>query len=82
MAGPKILMLDEPSLGLAPLLVDEMFRVVEEINQKGVTVILVEQNTEHALRIASRGFALAAAGRKRRVSPWPLAPSSGVDWFW
>ena len=58
MAGPKILMLDEPSLGLAPLLVDEMFRVVEEINRKGVTVLLVEQNTEHALRIASRGFVL------------------------
>ena len=50
--------LDEPSLGLAPLLVDEMFRVVEEINRKGVTVLLVEQNTEHALRIASRGFVL------------------------
>jgi branched-chain amino acid transport system ATP-binding protein len=58
MAGPKILMLDEPSLGLAPLLVDEMFRVVEEINKQGVTVLLVEQNTEHALRIASRGFVL------------------------
>ncbi len=51
-------MLDEPSLGLAPLLVDEMFRVVEEINRKGVTVLLVEQNTEHALRIAGRGFVL------------------------
>jgi len=58
MAGPKILMLDEPSLGLAPLLVEEMFRVVEEINRQGVTVLLVEQNTEHALRIASRGFVL------------------------
>jgi branched-chain amino acid transport system ATP-binding protein len=58
MAGPKILMLDEPSLGLAPLLVEEMFRVVGEINRQGVTVLLVEQNTEHALRIASRGFVL------------------------
>jgi branched-chain amino acid transport system ATP-binding protein len=58
MAGPRILMLDEPSLGLAPLLVDEMFRVVEEINRHGVTVLLVEQNTEHALRIAHRGFVL------------------------
>jgi branched-chain amino acid transport system ATP-binding protein len=58
MAGPRILMLDEPSLGLAPLLVEEMFRVVEEINHQGVTVLLVEQNTEHALRIAHRGFVL------------------------
>ena len=58
MAGPRILMLDEPSLGLAPLLVDEMFRVVEDINRQGVTVFLVEQNTEHALRIAHRGFVL------------------------
>ena len=58
MAGPKILMLDEPSLGLAPFLVEEMFRVVEEINRQGVTVLLVEQNTEHALRVASRGVVL------------------------
>ena len=58
MAGPKVLMLDEPSLGLAPLLVEEMFAVVGEINRQGVTVLLVEQNTEHALRIASRGFVL------------------------
>ncbi len=58
MAGPRILMLDEPSLGLAPLLVEEMFRVVSDINRQGVTVLLVEQNTEHALRIAHRGFVL------------------------
>jgi branched-chain amino acid transport system ATP-binding protein len=58
MAGPRILMLDEPSLGLAPIMVEEMFRVVEEINRQGVTVLLVEQNTEHALAIAHRGFVL------------------------
>ena len=58
MAGPRVLMLDEPSLGLAPILVEEMFRVVCEINRAGVTVLLVEQNTEHALAIASRGFVL------------------------
>jgi branched-chain amino acid transport system ATP-binding protein len=58
MAAPRILMLDEPSLGLAPLLVEEMFRVVEDINRGGVTVLLVEQNTEHALAIAHRGFVL------------------------
>jgi len=58
MAGPKILMLDEPSLGLAPIMVAEMFRVIGEINRAGVTVLLVEQNTEHALALAHRGFVL------------------------
>jgi branched-chain amino acid transport system ATP-binding protein len=58
MAGPRLLMLDEPSLGLAPIMVEEMFRVIGEINRQGVTVLLVEQNTEHALAIASRGFVL------------------------
>ena len=58
MAGPRILMLDEPSLGLAPIMVEEMFRVIVEINRAGVTVLLVEQNTEHALAIAHRGFVL------------------------
>ena len=58
MAGPKVLMLDEPSLGLAPIMVTDMFRVIGEINRAGVTVLLVEQNTEHALSLAHRGFVL------------------------
>jgi len=58
MAGPRILMLDEPSLGLAPIMVQEMFHVIAEINRTGVTVLLVEQNTEHALALAHRGFVL------------------------
>jgi branched-chain amino acid transport system ATP-binding protein len=60
MADPKLLMLDEPSLGLAPLMVEEVFRVVKEINAAGVTVLLVEQNTQHALAIASRAYVLEA----------------------
>jgi branched-chain amino acid transport system ATP-binding protein len=58
MAGPKLLMLDEPSLGLAPLLVEEVFRVITEINRLGVTVLLVEQNTQHALTLANKGFVM------------------------
>ena len=58
MAGPKLLMLDEPSLGLAPILVEEVFSVITEINRLGVTVLLVEQNTQHALTLANKGFVM------------------------
>jgi branched-chain amino acid transport system ATP-binding protein len=58
MAGPRLLMLDEPSLGLAPILVEEVFNVIEEINRLGVTVLLVEQNTQNALTIAHKGFVM------------------------
>jgi branched-chain amino acid transport system ATP-binding protein len=60
MADPRILMLDEPSLGLAPLMVEEVFRVIQEINADGVTVLLVEQNTQHTLKIAQRGYVVEA----------------------
>ena len=55
---PKLLMLDEPSLGLSPLLVKEVLNVVQQLNQQGITVLLVEQNTQHALAIAARGYVL------------------------
>ena len=58
MAGPRLLLLDEPSLGLAPLLVRSIFETVRAINQKGVTVLLVEQNARAALKLASRGYVL------------------------
>ena len=60
MAEPRLLMLDEPTLGLAPIVVEEMFRVVRDINGSGVTVLLVEQNTQHALSLANRGYVLEA----------------------
>jgi branched-chain amino acid transport system ATP-binding protein len=58
MARPKILLLDEPSMGLAPILVEAIFKTIVEINQQGVTVLLVEQNAVMALQVAHRGYVL------------------------
>jgi branched-chain amino acid transport system ATP-binding protein len=58
MARPRVLLLDEPSMGLAPLMVQEIFRVLKEINRTGLTILLVEQNVRQALRIAQRGYVL------------------------
>lgn len=58
MGRPKLLMLDEPSLGLAPMLVLEVFRVIQEINQQGVDILLVEQNARQSLKISQRAYLL------------------------
>ena len=58
MSQPKILMLDEPSLGLAPILVKDLFKVIQQINRQGVTILLVEQNLRYALENSTRGYVL------------------------
>jgi len=58
MARPRLLMLDEPSLGLAPIVVKEMFEIIKRVNQEGITVLLVEQNVQQSLKIADRAFVL------------------------
>jgi branched-chain amino acid transport system ATP-binding protein len=58
MSRPTVLMLDEPSLGLAPLIVKEIFAIIERLRQTGVTIVLVEQNARAALAVADHGYVL------------------------
>jgi branched-chain amino acid transport system ATP-binding protein len=58
MANPKLLLLDEPSLGLAPVIVDKIYEIIREINERGVTILLVEQNANYALDVSHRGYVL------------------------
>ena len=58
MAEPTLLLLDEPSLGLAPVIVDKIYEIIREINQRGVTILLVEQNANYALDVSKRGYVL------------------------
>jgi branched-chain amino acid transport system ATP-binding protein len=58
MLQPQILLIDEPTIGLAPLIVDEVFQVIQEINAAGTTIVLVEQNAKRALEVSDYGFVL------------------------
>jgi branched-chain amino acid transport system ATP-binding protein len=58
MSRPKLLLLDEPSMGIAPVLVDRIYETVEEINKRGTTILLVEQNANYALSVSTRGYVL------------------------
>lgn len=76
MARPRLLLMDEPSLGLAPVVVDEVFEVVESVRSRGVSVLLVEQNVERALAISSRAYLLSEgrivmSGRAAQLSNDP-----------
>ena len=71
MAEPRLLILDEPSLGLSPLLVEEMFALIRRINREGIAMLLVEQNVMQSLEVAQRAYvlengAIRAAGKRRR----------------
>jgi branched-chain amino acid transport system ATP-binding protein len=90
MAAPRLLLLDEPSLGLAPMVTREIFRVIQRINADGVTVLLVEQNARRALAVASRGYVLetgrvVVSGPSRELAADPriraayLGGDSGPD---
>ena len=62
MGAPKLLMLDEPSLGLAPLIVADIFRIIGELKQSGVSILLVEQNARAALKVADRAYVMELGG--------------------
>lgn len=60
MAGPKLLLLDEPSMGLAPIYIQKVFEIIQKINAQGTTILLIEQNAHQALAIADRGYVIAS----------------------
>ncbi len=77
MAHPKLLMLDEPSMGLAPMFVEKIFDIIREINEQGTTILLVEQNAHVALEISHRGYvmetgSMALSGDSRDLLQDPL----------
>lgn len=79
MADPKLLLLDEPSLGLAPILVEEVFRVVERLKKQGMTILLVEQNIREALEICNRGYILQTGRTIQEGSGEELLKSDAVQ---
>jgi branched-chain amino acid transport system ATP-binding protein len=86
MARPKLLLLDEPSMGIAPVLVDRIYETIEEINKRGTTILLVEQNANYALGVSQRGYvletgtvALTDTSENLRTNPQVQAAYLGGD---
>jgi branched-chain amino acid transport system ATP-binding protein len=79
MARPKVMMLDEPSLGLAPILIETIFNIVREINSQGTTVLLVEQNANKALEVANRAYVLETGVVVQEGTGRELLASEGVQ---
>jgi branched-chain amino acid transport system ATP-binding protein len=78
MAKPLLLMMDEPSLGLAPLIVAELFRIISEINDHGLSILLVEQNATHALNLASRAYVMETGRITREGSGQELVSDAAI----
>jgi len=78
MTRPKVLMMDEPSLGLAPILVETIFRIIQEINQQGIPILLVEQNAQQALNVAHRGYVLETGSIVKEGTGQELLQSEDV----
>jgi branched-chain amino acid transport system ATP-binding protein len=78
MASPRLLLLDEPSLGLSPILVQTIFAVIAKIHERGTTILLVEQNARQALRIASRGYVLENGAISREAPAAALLEDEAV----
>jgi branched-chain amino acid transport system ATP-binding protein len=79
MARPKLMMLDEPSLGLAPILIETIFSIVREINAQGTTVLLVEQNANKALEVSNRGYVLETGVVVQEGAGRDLLASEGIQ---
>ncbi|MHB8844570.1 MAG: ABC transporter ATP-binding protein [Nitrospirota bacterium] len=78
MSRPKLLLLDEPSLGLAPIIVSRIFKIIEEINRQGTTILLVEQNAKAALRLASRAYVMESGRIAMQGAAADLANDPGI----
>jgi branched-chain amino acid transport system ATP-binding protein len=81
MARPKLLILDEPSMGLSPLLVRETFKIIKTLREEGTTILLIEQNARAALHIADRGYVLET-GKIVLQGKCQMLPKENARCFW